>query len=63
MMHPTHAHVLVDGQIVVSGDQELIDKIDKEGYEWLETEYHVSARKEETKKRPTSIGLCGAKRG
>lgn len=62
-LHPTHAHVLVDGQIVVSGDQELIDKIDKEGYEWLETEYHVSARKEETKKRPTSIGLCGAKRG
>ena len=62
-LQPTHAHVLVDGRIVVSGGQELIEKIDTQGYEWLEEEYHVKANKEDTRKRPTSLGLCGAKRG
>lgn len=61
-LNPTHAHVLVDGKIVVSGGQELIEKIDRQGYEWLEKEYHVSARKQEQASRPSSIGLCGAKR-
>ena len=61
-LNPTHAHVLIDGKIVVSGGKELIEKIDSQGYEWLEKEYQVSARKQEQTSRPSSIGLCGAKR-
>ena len=59
---PTHAHVLMDGRIVVSGGTELIEKIDSEGYEWVEETYHVSAAKEPEKKVEL-LGSCGAQRG
>ena len=58
---PTHAHVLMDGQIVVSGDASLVEKVDQDGYEWIEKEYHVTANKEEDK-QPISLGSCGAKK-
>ncbi|WP_289108220.1 Fe-S cluster assembly ATPase SufC [uncultured Dubosiella sp.] len=61
-LKPTHAHVLVDGRIVVSGGTELIDRIDREGYDWIEQEYHVKAHHEKEKERPISLGSCGAKR-
>ena len=60
-LQPTHAHVLMDGQIVVSGDASLVEKVDQEGYEWIEKEYHVTANKEEDK-QPISLGSCGAKK-
>lgn len=60
-LKPTHAHVLVDGQIVVSGGPELIEKVDREGYDWIEKEYHVHARKEEERK-PVLLESCGAKK-
>ena len=59
---PAQAIEGIDGKIVVSGGKELIEKIDSQGYEWLEKEYQVSARKQEQTSRPSSIGLCGAKR-
>ena len=59
-LKPTHAHVLVDGRIVVSGGPELVEKIDKDGYDWIEKEYHVQAAKEE-KERPIVLGSCAAK--
>ncbi len=31
LVPPSHVHILVDGKIVLSGGQELIDRIDKEG--------------------------------
>ena len=59
---PTHAHVLMDGRIVVSGGSELIERIDSEGYEWVEETYHVRAAQEEQK--PVELlGSCGAHRG
>ncbi|MBB5183588.1 Fe-S cluster assembly ATPase SufC [Catenisphaera adipataccumulans] len=61
-LQPTHAHILIDGQIVVSGDQELVEKVDHDGYEWIEKEYHVKAAKEETK-QPISLGSCAVKQG
>ncbi len=60
-LKPTHAHILVDGQIVVSGGPELIHKVDSEGYDWIEKEYNVQARKEE-KKKPVLLENCGAKK-
>lgn len=50
LLKPTHAHVLVDGKIVISGGNELIEKIDQEGYDWIEEECHVRVVKNETKK-------------
>lgn len=35
LVPPSHVHILVDGKIVLSGGQELIDRIDKEGYRWV----------------------------
>lgn len=35
LVKPTHAHVLIDGKIVESSDENLIYRIDAEGYDWL----------------------------
>ena len=61
-LKPTHAHILVDGRIVVSGGPELIERVDTQGYEWIEEEYGISA-KQETKKQPVSLGVCAVKQG
>ncbi|WP_075878215.1 Fe-S cluster assembly ATPase SufC [Merdibacter massiliensis] len=61
-VRPTHAHVLMDGKIVVSGGSELIEKIDQEGYEWVEETYHVSSAKQ-VEKKVELLGSCGAHRG
>ncbi|MBQ4252772.1 MAG: Fe-S cluster assembly ATPase SufC [Erysipelotrichaceae bacterium] len=62
LIEPTHAHVLVNGEIVASGDHELSKKIDAEGYEWLYREKNIKAQQEEV--RPTvSLGTCGANPG
>lgn len=60
LLKPTHAHVLVDGKIVVSGGSELVEKIDQEGYDWIEKEYDVHVVKEEEKKVEL-LGSCAAK--
>ncbi len=35
---PQFVHVFYEGRIVRSGDASLVDKLEAEGYEWLETE-------------------------
>ncbi len=57
LMKPTHAHVIVDGKIVVEGDAELVEKIDTDGYDWLYEELKIKPLKEE---RPMvySLGTC-----
>ena len=60
-LKPTHAHVLLDGKIVVSGDADLVEKVDQEGYEWIEKETGVHAAKEE-KMQPVSLGSCAVKK-
>lgn len=59
LVKPTHAHVLVDGKIVESGDATLVEKIDKEGYDWIYEKYQVKAVEEE-KKAVVSLGTCAA---
>lgn len=60
-LKPTYAHVLMDGKIVVSSDASLVEKVDSDGYEWIEKEYGIKAAKEE-KTKPVSLGSCGAKK-
>ncbi|ASP27984.1 FeS assembly ATPase SufC [Spiroplasma corruscae] len=32
---PTHAHVIIDGRIVLSGGNELVERVNNEGYSWV----------------------------
>jgi len=54
---PTHAHVIVDGKIVIEGDSELVLKIDQDGYDWLYKELKISPLKDE-KPMVYSLGTC-----
>lgn len=59
LLKPTHAHILLDGKIVASGDYSLITKIDKEGYEWVYEKYGI----ERPSIKPSiSLDACGAQR-
>ena len=60
LIQPTHAHVLVNGRIVLSGDHELAKKIDTEGYEWLYQQENITVEEEEPVKRAVSLGTCAA---
>lgn len=61
LLKPTHAHVLVDGRIVEEGGYELVDKIDKEGYDWILSKHDITLHKEE-KKPVIRLDACGAKK-
>ena len=56
-LKPTHAHVIVDGKIVVEGDSELVLKIDQEGYDWIYDELKIQPIKE-NKPLVFSLGTC-----
>ena len=45
----------------MSGQADLVDKVDQEGYEWIEKEFGVFANKED-KKQPISLGSCAVKK-
>ena len=57
LVKPTHAHVLVNGKIVESGDASLAKKIDSQGYEWLLKEKNIVLEKEDSKPA-VSLGSC-----
>ncbi len=57
LLKPTHAHVIVDGKIVVEGDEELVMKIDQDGYDWLYKELNIKPIKE-NKPLVYSLGTC-----
>ena len=57
LVKPTHSHVIVDGRIVVEGDDELVYKIDEDGYDWLYDELKIQPVKEE-KPLVYSLGTC-----
>ena len=43
-MEPDFVHVLMNGQLVKSGDQELAREVEEKGYSWIEKELAASAR-------------------
>ena len=55
---PMYAFI-VDGKIVTSGDYTLIEKVDREGYKWIEKEFGVSINKEHNSK--VMLGTCNVK--
>lgn len=54
---PDFVHILIKGKLVKTGGPELIEKIDKEGYDWIKKELGI--KDEYTAK--TVLGVCAAK--
>lgn len=54
-IEPTHTHIMIDGEIVLSSDASLIRKIDQEGYDWISGEIE---NKELKHTRPVSQDSC-----
>lgn len=59
LISPSKVAVMVNGRIVVTGGPDLIQKIDKNGYEWIKTELGIPVEKESDAK--ISIGVCATK--
>lgn len=43
---PDRVYLIVNGSIVLEGDKELANRINNEGYEWIEKELNISIKKE-----------------
>lgn len=54
-----YVHVMINGQIVVSGGKELITKIDNEGYDWVKSELGIIETVEV--KRRIALGTCAVR--
>lgn len=61
LIHPTRAAVMINGKIVLDGDPSLIERIDHEGYEWIQEELGIQIKKDEVNMNSTSIGTCAIK--
>ena len=48
-LKPTHVHVLIDGNIVLEGDESLVTKIDQNGYDWIYKELNIQKKVEPIK--------------
>ena len=61
LIKPSHVHVLVNGQIVLNGGYDIIEKIDQEGYNWLTTELNIELKKQEENTSPITLENCAVK--
>jgi Fe-S cluster assembly ATP-binding protein len=44
---PQHVHILFGGKIVENGGPELVDQLEREGYDWIRAKYPEAARVED----------------
>ena len=56
---PDYVHIMIIGKIVKTGGKELIEKIDREGYDWVKRELGIEIETDEKKR--IVLGTCGAK--
>jgi Fe-S cluster assembly ATP-binding protein len=56
---PDYVHIMINGKIVKTGGKELIEKIDREGYDWVKRELGIEIETDEKKR--IVLGTCGAK--
>lgn len=45
---PDFVHIMIDGKIVKTGDSKLIERIDKEGYDWIKEEIGYTKEKDDS---------------
>ena len=55
-LKPTHVHVLIDGKIVMEGDESLLIKIDQHGYDWIYKELNITKNVKPVK--VNTIDIC-----
>jgi Fe-S cluster assembly ATP-binding protein len=60
LVKPNRAAIMINGKIAVDGSASLVDRVDKEGYEWIQKELGISIRKEEEK--PIVLESCAVKK-
>ncbi|MCF0112880.1 MAG: Fe-S cluster assembly ATPase SufC [Bacilli bacterium] len=60
LIHPSRVAVMINGRIAVEGDPSLIERIDKEGYQWIKSEYGIEVEKEDAGMSKVSLGVCAA---
>ena len=59
---PDYVHIMMNGKIVKSGGLELIEKVDRDGYDWLKEELGIVDEINTTPR--VSLGSCAInKRG
>lgn len=61
LIKPTHVAVMVNGKIALEGGNEIIEKIDANGYEWLKYELGIDIEKDDKPMNKVSIGTCATK--
>jgi Fe-S cluster assembly ATP-binding protein len=62
LIGPSRSAVLINGRIALQGGPEIIERIDKEGYEWIKTELGIPIEKESgAPMNSVSIGACATK--
>ncbi|NLG81688.1 MAG: Fe-S cluster assembly ATPase SufC [Bacilli bacterium] len=62
---PDKVHVMMKGRIVKSGGIELIEKIDREGYDWIKDELGIEDERvivEDEQLRPALLGECATRK-
>jgi Fe-S cluster assembly ATP-binding protein len=55
---PDFVHIMINGKIVLTGGKELIEKIDKNGYDWVKEELGVDIEKKEEKRTHAMLSSC-----
>lgn len=61
LLQPTHAHVLIDGKIVMDGDFSLTKKIDAQGYDWIAQSLGIAIEAGQSQPKAAMLGSCAAK--
>ena len=56
LISPTRAVVMINGRVAIEGGKEVIRRIDKEGYEWIQVEHNISIEREGN--RPVVLEVC-----
>lgn len=56
LIDPSRAVVMINGRVAIEGDMELVKRIDKEGYEWIQIEHDINIERED--KRPIVLEVC-----
>ncbi len=61
LVKPSKAAVIIDGKIVLEGDEKLIKKIDNEGYEFIKVEYGIDIDSTNKNMNQISLETCAVK--
>ena len=61
LIKPTRVAIMINGKIAVTGGVELIERVDKEGYEWIKYELGIEVAKQDASMNTVSIGECATR--